>query len=148
MSEDEQREDERAQRVAEALFARETIAQAWDMRLESVRAGYARVSMILRQDMLNGHGTAHGGVIFTLADSAFAYACNSRNVETVAQQASISFLVPARLGDRLVAEASENGVVGRSGVYIVRVTRDDGALIALFNGLSRALGGAILPMED
>ncbi|HJU22071.1 MAG TPA: hotdog fold thioesterase, partial [Casimicrobiaceae bacterium] len=90
------------------------------------------------------HALAHGGMIFLLADTAFAYACNSHNVNALAQQASIVFLAPAKEGDRLVAEAQEQSVSGRSGVYQVRVTTADGKDIALFTGLSRSIGGAVV----
>lgn len=93
--------------------------------------------------MLNGHRIAHGGMIFALADTAFAYACNSRNVSTVAQQASISFLAPASEGDILIAEAREAAMAGRSGVYNVSVRTDGRRVIAEFTGLSRTIGGEI-----
>ncbi len=100
--------------------------------------------MTLRDDMLNGHGIAHGGMIFSLADTAFAYACNSRNESTVAQNATISFLAPARGGDVLIAEAREASRSGRSGVYQVSVKTDDGRVIAEFTGLSRITGGPVI----
>ena len=109
-----------------------------------MRQGYARIAMMVRGDMLNGHGFAHGGMIFSLADTAFAYACNSRNASTVAQQASIVFLAPAKEGERLVAEAQEQALSGRSGVYQVTVRNRKGEKIAVFQGLSRAIGGAVL----
>jgi acyl-CoA thioesterase len=100
--------------------------------------------MTLRADMLNGHGTVHGGLIFALADSAFAYACNSRNLRSVAAQASIVYLEPARAGDVLVAEAEERALVGRSGVYNVSVRTADGRAIAEFTGFSRSVGGEVV----
>lgn len=135
--------DDLAHAVASAMLSREGTGPAWGVELEAAREGYARAAMIVRPDMLNGHGTAHGGLIFALADSAFAYACNSRNQTTVAQHASISFLTPATLGERLVAEAVERGVQGRSGVYDVTVRADD-RLVAVFQGLSRTIGGAVI----
>jgi acyl-CoA thioesterase len=117
---------------------------AWDIEVEDAREGYARIAMVVRKDMLNGHATCHGGMIFALADTAFAYACNSRNVETVAQNATIAFLAPGREGDRLVAEAQEQALSGRSGVYQVTVTNQQGEKIAVFQGLSRALGGSVI----
>ena len=140
--------DALARRVAEALIAREGTAPAWRLRLEAARVGYARVSMLVRADMLNGYGTAHGGMIFALADSAFAYACNSRNTGTVAQQASIAFLSPARVDEKLVAEAREIALAGRSGVYSVEVRGGDGRLVAHFQGLSRVSGDPILDPES
>ena len=136
--------DERARRVAETLLAREGTGPAWGVEIEDAREGYARVAMTLRADMLNGHGTAHGGMVFALADTAFAYACNSRDETTVAQQASIVFLSAARAGERLVAEAQERAREGRSGVYDVAVRSGDGRAVAEFRGLSRTIGGPIL----
>ena len=137
--------DALARRVAEHMLAQEGTGPHWGIVIEEARAGYARLSMVVRADMLNGHRTAHGGMIFALADTAFAYACNSRNVSTVAQQASISFLAPAKEGARLIAEAREEAVAGRSGVYSVAVRTAEGENIAVFQGLSRAVGGAMLP---
>ena len=140
--------DALARRVAEAMLAREGTGPAWSLVIEETREGYARVSMRLRADMLNGHGIAHGGMIFSLADSAFAYACNSRNETTVAQQASIAFLAPAQAGETLVAEARETALTGRSGVYQVSVKSADGRAIAEFTGLSRTTGGSVLVISD
>lgn len=140
-------EDALALKVALHLRALEGTGDAWNIEVLEVRAGYARISMVVRRDMLNGHGTCHGGLIFSLADTAFAYACNSRNVSTVAQQASIVFLAPATEGDLLVAEAKEEGLSGKSGVYAVHVRMNDGKLIASFQGLSRAGSGAVLPVN-
>ena len=137
-------EDELARRVAETLRAREGTAPAWGIAIEEARVGYARIAMTLRADMLNGHRTAHGGMLFALADTAFAYACNSRNVNTVAQQASIAFLAPAHEGDRLIAEAREEASAGRAGAYTVHVRKAGGEPVAVFQGLSRAIGGAVL----
>jgi acyl-CoA thioesterase len=140
--------DALARRVAEALIAREGTAPAWQLHLEAARVGYARVSMLVRADMLNGYGTAHGGMIFALADSAFAYACNSRNIGTVAQQASIVFLSPVRPDETLVAEAREIALAGRSGAYSVEVKGGDGRLVAHFQGLSRVSGNPIINPEN
>src|ERR1041384_2594427 len=136
--------DRLARRVAEHLLSREGTGPAWGIEIEEAREGYARIAMIVRPDMLNGHAIAHGGMIFLLADTAFAYACNSRNVSTLAQQASIVFLAPAKEGDRVVAEAREQSVSGRSGVYQVRIATAEGKDIALFTGLSRSIGGAVV----
>jgi len=145
MSQPEQSEVERTgRRVAEALLGLEGTGQAWGLRLEGAGAGWARVSMRVRADMLNGLGLAHGGMIFALADTAFAYACNSHNVRAVAQSATIAFLDPGRAGERLTAEARECGVAGRSGVATVQVTGEDGRTIAVFQGLSRTIGGPVL----
>ena len=136
--------DELARRVAECLHAREGTGSAWNTEIEEVREGYARIAMIVRADMLNGKSIAHGGMIFALADTAFAYACNSRNVNTVAQSATVNFLAPGQLGDRLVAEAREEALTGRSGVYHVTVRNQKDEIIAVFQGLSRSIGGPIL----
>jgi len=136
--------DELARRVADALLAREGAGPAWGVEIEAAREGFARVRMTVREDMLNGHRSAHGGMIFALADTAFAYACNSRNETTVAQSATIAFLAPAAAGDVLVAEAREISRSGRSGVYQVGVKGADGRVIAEFTGLSRTIGGAVI----
>jgi len=136
--------DDLARRVADALLAREGTGAAWGVEIDAAREGYARVRMQLRDDMLNGHRSAHGGMVFALADTAFAYACNSRNETTVAQSASIAFLAPAAAGEMLVAEAREVSKSGRSGVYHVSVRTADGRAIAEFTGLSRTIGGAVI----
>lgn len=136
--------DALARRIADTLLSREGTGPAWGIEIEEAREGYARIRMKLRDDMLNGHRIAHGGMIFALADTAFAYACNSRNESTVAQNASISFLAPANAGEVLVAEAREASRSGRSGVYQVSVRGADGRVIAEFTGLSRTIGGAVI----
>jgi len=136
--------DELARRVAEALLQREGTGPAWGIAIDDAGEGYARIRMHLRDDMLNGHRIGHGGMIFALADTAFAYACNSRNENTVAQNATISFLAPAQAGDALIAEARELSRSGRSGVYRVSVRTADGRAIAEFTGLSRTVGGPVI----
>ena len=136
--------DALARRVAGNMLSKEGTGPSWGLVIEEAREGYARVRMTVRADMANGHGIAHGGMIFSLADSAFAYACNSRNATTVAAHASISFLSPAKVGETLVAEAEERARNGRSGVYAVRVTAGDGRIVAEFQGLSREIGGPIV----
>ena len=136
--------DTLASRIARSMLAAEGTGPAWGIEIEEARPGYARIRMILRPDMLNGHGIAHGGMIFSLADTAFAYACNSRNLRTVAAQASIVFLDAAREGEVLIAEAEEQALVGRSGVYNVAVRTEDGRSIAEFQGFSRSLGGEVI----
>jgi acyl-CoA thioesterase len=136
--------DALARRVADTMLSKEGTGPSWGLVIEEAREGYSRVRMLLRPDMANGHGIVHGGMIFSLADSAFAYACNSRNATTVAAHASISFLSPAKVGETLIAEAEERAREGRSGVYAVRVTADDGRIVAEFQGLSRQIGGAIV----
>ena len=136
--------DETADKVARAMLAAEGTGPAWGIEIEEAREGYARIRMRLRADMLNGHRIAHGGMVFALADTAFAYACNSRNLRTVAAQASIVFLDAAREGELLTAEAREEALAGRSGVYNATVRGEDGRTIATFQGLSRSIGGALI----
>ena len=130
-----------ARKSAELLWAEDLTAQAHGMRLESVGPGEASLSMVLTKAMTNGHGIGHGGFIFLLADTAFAYACNSHNQRCVAQHCSISYLKPAREGSRLVAAAREVQRVERSGVYDVGVRDEEGTAIAEFRGLSRTVPG-------
>lgn len=130
--------------AAEAMYARDYASQALGMEIVEVRPGYARVTMRVRQDMVNGHDTCHGGLIFSLADSAFAFSCNSYNRVTVALAAAIDFLAPGRLGDLLTAEAKEQALGGRTGVYDVVVSNQDGERIALFRGKSYRLPGTVV----
>jgi acyl-CoA thioesterase len=138
--------DELASRVAHAMLAAEGTGPVWGIVIEEARAGHARLRMELRADMLNGHGIAHGGMVFALADTAFAYACNGRNERTVAAQASIVFLDAAKEGETLIAEAVESSRVGRSGVTRVTVTTSEGRRVAEFTGYSRTLGGPVVEM--
>jgi len=142
------RRDAIAKAVAKKLHRLEGTSPAWDLKLEDAGFGWARVSMVIRADMLNGLRTAHGGLIFALADTAFAYACNSRNAETFAQHASISFLSAGREGERLTAEAREDAAMGRSGVYTVHVSGEDGRSVAIFQGLSRTTGGPVIDESE
>jgi len=136
--------DELADRVAHEMLAAEGTGPAWGIRIEAARHSYARVSMVVRRDMLNGHGIAHGGLIFALADSAFAYVCNGGNHASVAAQASIVFLDKVAEGETLIAEAEEVAREGRAGVTRVAVRTSDGRAIAEFTGYSRTLGGAVV----
>ena len=136
--------DDLASRVADAMLAAEGTGPAWGIRIQEARKGYCRLSMELRADMLNGHGTAHGGILFALADTAFAYVCNGDNHRTVAAQASIVFLGSAKEGETLVAEAEEIATAGRSGVTRVSVKTSEGRDIAEFTGYSRTIGGAVV----
>ena len=136
--------DQLARTIAEALMSQEGTTPAWRLELLEAREGYARVAMTVRAGMLNGYQTIHGGMVFSLADSAFAYACNSRNQASVAQQASIVFLSPAREGERLIAEAREESLVGRTGVYVISVKSEDGREVASFTGFSRTVGGPVV----
>jgi acyl-CoA thioesterase len=130
--------------VARDMLSNEGTGPAWGIAIEEARAGYARLSMQLRADMLNGHRIAHGGMVFALADTAFAYVCNGRNEKTVAAQASIVFLGSAQEGETLIAEAEEVATAGRSGVTRVAVRTADGRAVAEFTGYSRTIGGAVV----
>ena len=136
--------NELANRVAHGMFDAEGTGPAWGIVIQEARAGYARLSMEVRADMLNGHGIVHGGMVFALADTAFAYVCNGRNEKTVAAQASVIFLGSAERGDTLVATAEEVAVAGRSGVTQVSVATSEGRAIAEFTGYSRTLGGPVI----
>jgi acyl-CoA thioesterase len=129
-----------ARACADAMWADDRAAQALDIAVTEVAPGRAQLRMTIEQSMVNGHGICHGGYIFTLADTAFAYACNTYGKRVVASHCSISFLRPAQLGDRLTAVAQERARTGRSGIYDVRVTQDGGAVIAEFRGHSRVVG--------
>ena len=133
-----------AEAVGREIYVKDHASRALGMVLEEIRPGYARLKMTVRKDMLNGHDTCHGGMIFTLADSTFAFACNSGNHVTVAQGASIEFLAPGRLGDVLTAVAEERHARGRNGVYDIAVTNQHGERIALFRGKSFRLHGHIV----
>ena len=136
--------DQLANRVAHEMLAGEGTGPAWGIRIEEAREDYARISMVVRADMLNSHGIAHGGMIFALADTAFAYVCNGANHASVAAQASIVFLDKVRQGETLIAEASEVAREGRAGVTRVAVRTSDGRAIAEFTGYSRTLGGPVV----
>ena len=133
-----------AERCAAVMLERDRASRSLGMRLEAAEPGNATVSMVLTDDMCNGHGTAHGGVIFTLADSAFAFACNSRDVATVAQHCTITFVSPGRAGERLVASAREVSLAGRFGIYDVVVRGADERTVAIFRGNSAAIRGSVL----
>ncbi len=133
-----------AERVAAAMYGRDTAAQALGIRLTRVAPGRAEAAMTVRADMLNGHAICHGGFIFTLADSAFAYACNSYNLNTVASGCAIDFLAPAREGDVLIAVGHERSASGRTGVYDIEVTNERGDKIALFRGRSYRIKGHVI----
>jgi acyl-CoA thioesterase len=130
---------ETARLSAEAMWAGDRASQDLGMKLVEVGPGTATLAMTVSDSMVNGHDIAHGGFIFTLADSAFAFACNSHGEVTVAAHCSITYLRPGRRGDRLIAKAHEVSRVGRSGIYDVRVSME-GETIAEFRGHSRSLG--------
>ena len=137
-----------AERVAEAMFGRDRASQGLGMRIVRVAPGYAEMAMTVRPDMVNGHAICHGGFVFTLADSAFAFACNSYNANTVANGCTIEFLAPSHLGDVLTAVARERTQVGRNGVYDVEVRNQSGATIALFRGKSTRIKGHVVVEES
>jgi acyl-CoA thioesterase len=139
--------DDMARACAEAMWQEDEASQGLGMEIVEIRPGQATLAMTVRPQMVNGQRIAHGGFIFTLADSAFAFACNTHNERVVAAQGSITFIRPGKLGDRLVATAREISRSGRSGIYDVRVTADD-MVIAEFRGHSRSIGGTWLPEKD
>lgn len=133
-----------AEEVSAAMWSRDRATNALGMQILNVKPGYAKMSMAVRPDMVNGHGICHGGYIFTLADSAFAYSCNSYNLNTVASACHIDFLAPSREGDILEAEAVEQSLSGRTGVYDVTVRTRGGKTIALFRGKSYRISGEVI----
>jgi acyl-CoA thioesterase len=133
-----------AERCAEAMYARDRASQGLGMQIGRVAPGFAAMTMTVRADMLNGHATCHGGFIFALADSAFAFACNSHNLTTVAAGCAIEYLAPAREGDVLTATGRERAHAGRSGVYDIDVTNQHGTTIAVFRGKSARIKGHVI----
>jgi acyl-CoA thioesterase len=139
--------DDLARACADAMWQEDDASKGLGMEIVEIRPGQATLTMTVKPDMVNGQRIAHGGFIFTLADSAFAFACNTHNQRTVAAEGNISFVRPGKLGDRLVATAREISRSGRSGIYDVRVTAGD-VVIAEFRGHSRTIGGTWLPVAD
>jgi acyl-CoA thioesterase len=133
-----------ARACADAMWKDDAATQALGMELISVAPGQAVITMTVTDRMVNGHNICHGGYIFTLADSAFAFACNTYNQRTVAQHCAVTFLASAKLGDKLVARAVERQRSGRSGIYDVTVSREEGNVIAEFRGHSRTIEGELL----
>lgn len=133
-----------AEYVSDHMYANDAASQALGAKIVSVAPGKARMVMTVRTDMLNGHKTCHGGFIFALADSTFAFACNSRNIPTVAAGCSIDYLAPAFGGDQLEAIGTESHLAGRTGVYDVEVINQDGKRVAIFRGRSYRLRGAVV----
>jgi acyl-CoA thioesterase len=132
-----------AELAGKTMYERDPASQALGMLLDEIRPGYARMSMPVRRDMINGHGTCHGGYVFMLADSAFAFACNSHNFNTVGAGCSIDYVAPAREGDLLTAEAVEQALLGKTGIYDITVTNQHGQKIALFRGKSHRVAGHV-----
>ena len=137
-----------AQATAQHMYAQDKATQGLGMTMVDIHPGHARMQMTVRSDMLNGHGMCHGGFIFTLADSSFAFACNSYNVPTVAAGCSIEFLAPAFEGEVLTASATEQSKSGKTGIYDVVVTNTDGKKIALMRGKSHQLKGEVMPTQS
>jgi acyl-CoA thioesterase len=135
---------ELADAVTHAMWSRDRATQGLGMEILSVKPGYALIAMTVRADMVNGHHICHGGFMFTLADSAFAFACNSYNQNTVASACHIDFLAPAREGEVLEAEAVERSLSGRTGVYDITVRTRGGKTVALFRGKSYRIKGEVI----
>ena len=137
-----------AELAGKTMYERDPTSQALGMLLAEIRPGYARMTMTVRADMLNGHRTCHGGYIFMLADSTFAFACNSHNANTVGAGCSIDYLAPGREGDVLTAEAVEQALSGKTGVYDIAVTNADGRTVALFRGKSHRVPGMVAEIAE
>jgi acyl-CoA thioesterase len=143
-AQDAQARQRTAERAVDALWRGDAASQGLGMRIESCGPGHATVAMAVRPDMVNGHRICHGGIVFALADSAFAFACNSHGDNTVAAGASIEFLRPAREGDLLRAAAVERWRAGRSGIYEIEVANQRGEVVALFRGRSHRIQGRLI----
>ncbi len=136
--------DQLARACADAMLAGDEAVSALGMQVVDMSEGRAVMAMTVREDMINGHDVCHGGLIFSLADSAFAYACNSQNFNTVAAGARVEFLAPCHFGDCLTAVAQQMSQGGRTGVYDVVVTNQHNKTVALFRGNSHRIGGALV----
>ena len=134
---------QRAKKSAETMWGKDNASKGINMKIESISPGKADLSFVVESKYLNGHGTCHGGFIFTLADSAFAFACNSYNQPAVAQNCMITFIAPVENGEKLVAKAREVSRTGRSGIYDVTVFDEKEKKVAEFRGLSRTISGQI-----
>ncbi len=134
---------ERAKKAAAIMWENDRASPWIGMRLDTIDEGRSKMSLVVQDHHVNGHDICHGGIIFTLADSAFAFACNSRNQNTVAQHNSITYISPGKLGDTLTADAKEVSLSGRSGIYDVTVTNQNNDVIAEFRGCSRAIRGQL-----
>lgn len=138
---------ELAEACAKAMYEDDNTVRELGFAIDDVAPGRAVISVTVHDHMVNGHGICHGGFIFTLADSAFAYACNTYNQRTVAQHCSITYLIPAKIGERLTATGTERMLTGRNGIYDITVTNQDGTVVAEFRGFSRTIAGTILENE-
>lgn len=145
------REDLSPQALAElaghAMYERDPATRGLGIALAAIAPGYARMTMTVRPDMLNGHQSCHGGFIFLLADSAFAFACNSHNVVTVGAGCTIDYLAPGREGDVLTAEGVEQALAGKTGVYDITVRNQENKVIALFRGKSHRVAGTVAAVD-
>ena len=139
--------DDLARACADAMWKEDSASNGLGMEILDMKAGSATMAMTVKPHMVNGHGITHGGFVFLLADSTFAFACNSRNERAVAAHCNISFIRPGKLGDRLIATATEISRSGRSGIYDIRVTVD-GVVVAEMRGHSRTIGGAWIATDD
>lgn len=137
-----------AKRCAEVMWLDDQAARGLGVSIVAVGPGSATLSMPVRADMVNSHGTCHGGFIFAIADSTFAYACNSFNHRTVAAGVDINFLAPAHLGDILTASGHARHQGGRSGVYDIEVSNQDGKLVAVFRGRAARIKGPLFEPGD
>jgi acyl-CoA thioesterase len=137
-----------AELAGKTMFENDPTSQALGIVLAEIRPGYARLTMTVRADMLNGHRTCHGGYIFMLADSAFAFACNSHNFNTVGAGCTIDYLAPGREGDVLTAVGVEQALSGKTGVYDIAVTNGEGRTVALFRGKSHRIPGMVAAVEQ
>lgn len=140
--------DCRARAIASYMLSQEGTGPHWGIEIEVANLGYCRLGMQLRPDMLNGHAIAHGAMIFAIADTAFAYACNARNQASVAFQMSTTFVAAGKAGERLIAEARERHQGPRTGIYDMTVYGEDGRMIAALTGTSRTIGGETMPSSD
>ena len=134
-----------ARAVAEAMIGKCNLSQSLGMKILDAGPAYAVVEMRLEDQHMNGFSIAHGGAVFALADTAFAHACNSENILTVAQQCQVNFLKPGKAGDRLTATAQARTRSGRTGLYDVTIATDDDIVIAEFRGMSRTLSDPVIP---
>lgn len=137
-----------AEACAESMFSRDQASQQLGMKIESVAPGKAVITMTVDERMIQGHGNCHGGYLFTLADSAFAFSCNSYDKATVASGCSIEYIRPALVGDQLTATAEERSRGGRTGVYDITITNQDGKTVALFRGKSFEVNGSVRRLEE
>ncbi|MBS1136056.1 MAG: phenylacetic acid degradation protein PaaD [Proteobacteria bacterium] len=137
-----------ADAVGREMYARDRNSHFLGIQLDEIRPGYARMHLKVRPEMTNGHNICHGGIIFTLADTAFAYACNSYNHNTVASACAIDFVAPAHSGETLTATAEERALSGRTGVYDIEVKNEQGKAVALFRGKSYRIKGEVVAALD